>query len=394
MLVKFDRRFVVPVLAAMTLLAGLVLPRETAACPFCSAPSLTLSEQYFKADAVVLVSWKGGEKPKKGKLGSTEYEVLDVLRDPSKRLKKGEPVHVERYREGKSGDRALLLGTQGDTLEWSPPLEVNDTSLAYISQAPSLEAAPAERLTYYMKFLEYSDQEIANDAYAEFANAPYKDITPLASKFPRDKLRKWVTSKETSPTRLGLYGLMLGLCGDASDAELLEQVLSQNPDEFRLGIDGVIGGYLLLKGEAGLDVVEKAKLKAEKVEFSETYAAVQAIRFMWTYGDGKIPPERLRGALRILLGRPSIADLIIGDLMRWKDWSIQDRLMELYANGDYDVPSIKRAIIRYMLTASKDVGEAKSGPKPMHAVRGAEYLDVLRQKDKKAVEEVERFYVN
>ncbi len=28
---------------------------------------------------------------------------------------------------------------------------------------------------------------------------------------------------ETSPTRLGLYGLMLGLCGDEKDAALMEQ---------------------------------------------------------------------------------------------------------------------------------------------------------------------------
>ena len=33
-------------------------------CPFCSAPSLTLSEQVAQADSVVLVKWVGGQPAK------------------------------------------------------------------------------------------------------------------------------------------------------------------------------------------------------------------------------------------------------------------------------------------------------------------------------------------
>ena len=42
------------VVCAATVLAALA-PRPVSACPFCSAPTLTLAEQYSKADAAILV---------------------------------------------------------------------------------------------------------------------------------------------------------------------------------------------------------------------------------------------------------------------------------------------------------------------------------------------------
>lgn len=403
------------------------------ACPFCSAPTLTLTEQFAKADAVLLVDWAGGEKPDKEKLGSTKFEILQVLRDPTKKFEKGKAINVDRYRAGKKGDLSLLLGTKGDTIEWGNPLDVTETSFNYIQQAPSPESPAQARLAYFLKFLEFPDQTISNDAYAEFANAPYKDIVPLAKQMPRDKLREWVASKDVPATRLGLYGLMLGLCGDEKDAVTMEKKITEKVDDFRLGVDGVIAGYLLLRGEQGLSLVEKTKFSDKSVPFSETYAALQALRFMWTYGNDRIAPERLRASMRMLLDRPELVDIVIADLARWKDWSVQKKLMEVYGAEEYNVPSIKRAIIRYMFASVKDVpgaGPDKSGatkvadagtqpkePKPAstgsvespapaavkpeksekpeklpeHAVLGAKYLDQLREKDPKMVKEVERF---
>ena len=209
---------------------------------------------------------------------------------------------------------------------------------------------------------------------------------------PREKIRKWITNRDTPATRLGLYGLLLGLSGTAKDAELMKKKIIEETDDFRLGIDGVISGYLLLTGAKGLDVVDNAKLKNKEVPFSETYAAMQALRFIWSYGEDNIDKERLRQSMRILLDRPELADLVIADLARWKDWSVQDRLMNLYGADEYNIPSIKRAVVRYMLVCSKDAPQGDAAETPDYVEDAKEHLETLRDKDPKTVREAERFF--
>lgn len=405
---RFSRLILSSVVLGLLAWTLFVMPAAATACPFCSAPSLTLSEQLAQADAAVLVQWASGEKPQSEtpdddadpaevaaravtrSLGTTTYEIVEVVRGPEDRLKKGDPVTLPRYRAAKKGDLFLLLGTEGGEIEWSSPMEVSETSFNYMKQAPSPEAPPSERLSYFVRFLEFPDSLIANDAYAEFANAPYKDIVPISDQVPVEKVRQWVKDPETPPTRLGLYGLLLGLAGTEADARLMEEKILEPSEEFRLGIDGVMGGYLVLTGEKGLDTLDEAKLQNEKVPFSETYAAMQALRFMWTYGEN-IDKPRLRESMRILLARPELADLVIADLARWEDWSIIDRLMEIYDAEEYSIPSIKRAIVRYMLVAAKS--KPAEGADDSHVAKAEKYLEQLRNEDPKTVQQAERFFL-
>ena len=392
-------------------------------CPFCSAPSLTLAEQLSQADAAALVIWADAKKAREvdGKRlpSETTYEIREVIRNGRGAVKTGQRVRLSRFRSGKKGDMFLLLGSRATRVEWGSPLPVSETSYQYIVQAPSPEAAAAKRLAYFIKFLEYPDRQISDDAYAEFANAPYKDIAAVSKLLPREKVAHWISNAETPQTRMGLYGLLLGLSGNANDAKLMQQMISTPSEEFRLGIDGVMSGYLLLAGEKGLPLIEQLKLRniylvdsdgnvlkdakgrKKLVPFSETYAAMQALRFMWSYADGRIAKPRLRQSMRILLERPELADLVIADLARWKDWSIHDRLMSMYDDKAFNVPAIKRAVVRYMLACSKDLpkknnanGDATStaGPLPKHVQDAMTHLAALRKRDPKTVMDAERFF--
>lgn len=385
-----------PALAAALAAAALLFAGPAAdslACPFCAAPSLTLSEQASVADALVLVEWAAGKKGDKEKPGSTTYEIVQVAKGPGKM---GERLTLDRYRPGKEGDLFMILGSaveKSGKLEWGSPFEVTETSFNYVKQAPPPESPVTKRLEYFVKFLEFSDPTISNDAFAEFANAQYKDVVAIRENLPRDKLRQWISAKDTPATRVGLYGMMLGLCGDETDAKRLEDKFLEKSEDFRLGIDGVMGGYLLLKGADGLPAVEQSKLLDKTVPFSETFAAMQALRFMWQYGDGRISPERLQAAMRLLLDRPELADLVIADLSRWRDWTVQAKLRELYGTEGYNIPSIKRAIVRYMLSSVRDVPKNLEGDPPAHAVNGKKYLEELRKLDPKTVSEAERFFL-
>ncbi len=403
-----SRRAFACVVLAFGLVTGLQL--VLAACPFCSAPSLTLSEQVAQSDAVILVKWVSSRKTEDQKPGSTTYQIEQVVRGPKTLLKKGGQITLVRYRTGKKGDLFLLMGTRGTVIEWGSPLEVSQASFKYIAQAPLPKEAPAKRLVYFLNYLEFPDQLVANDAYAEFANAPYKDITLSAKTMSRERVRQWIQDPDTPVTRLGLYGLMLGLCGNPEDAQLMRQKITTPTDEFRLGIDGVMFGYLLLTGDKGLDVIDRMKLETTVVidengnkvldkegntkplPFSETYAAMQALRQFWTYGNGRIDKDRLKQSMRILLDRSELADLVVADLARWKDWSVQDRLMELYGVDEYDIPSIKRSIVRYMLVSVKDIPQGGGTPEPKHVVKGRKHLKTLEKKDPKTVREAKRFF--
>ncbi len=366
-------------------------------CPFCSAPSLTLTEQVTQSDAAALAQWIGGKSPKEGEGGTTDCEIVEVLHQPEggKLAVKGK-VTLVRYRPAKVGDQFLLLGTKGNaTIDWGAPMEMTTATYDYIKHAPKPELPAATRMEYFLKFLEHPDQLISTDAYGEFANTAYGEIVKVAKFMPRDNLRKWVVDPQVSPSRLGLYGLMLGLCGTSDDIAVLEKKIFESTEEFRLGIDGVMGGYLLLSKTDGLTKLDEAKLANKSAPFSETYAAMQALRFMWQYGDGLIPADRLKASMRILLDRPELADLVIADLARWKDWSIQSRLMALYDAEEYDVPSIKRAVVRFMLAATKDLpaDQAGSATPPEHVTAAKGHLAELEQKDPKTVSEAKRFFL-
>ncbi len=410
---------------AVVMLAALG-PVPVAACPFCTSPSMTLTEQLGAADAAVLVKWVGGTPAKLSDAGSTEFEVVDVVHQPAPakevllddrslepvntvgRLKKGSKLNLIRYRASKSGDLFLLLGTVGaGKVEWGSPLEVTQAGYDYMKNSPKPVQPAANRLAYFLPYLEHPDRMIGDDAFGEFANASYADVVHLAKQMPREKLRTWLTTNTVSPGRVGLYGMMLGLCGTDDDAKLMERKIRETTDEFRLGIDGVMGGYLLLAGEQGLTILDEKKLKDKKAAFSETYAAMQALRFMWQYGDNRIDHDRLRQSMRILLERPELADLVIADLARMKDWSVQDRLISLYEVDAYNIPSIKRAIVRFTLAAAKDTGlkkadpAATSGPAvetavddlPAHVIKAQKCLEELEQRDPKTVQEAKRFFV-
>lgn len=381
----------VSLLTAATLVAcppGSTFLPTAAACPFCSAPSLTMTEQLAQSNAALLVKWVGGTPAKDQDGGFTEYEIVEVVSQPTgSKLAKGAKVKLVRYRAAKAGDLYMLLGTTaGAVIDWGSPIEVTEDSFAYIKNAPKPELATKERLKYFVKFLEHPNATVATDAYGEFANAPYADITPLAPELPRDKLRVWLNDPQISPSRTGLYGLLLGLCGKDDDAEVLAKKIFEPTTEFRLGIDGVMGGYLLLTGEEGLKQIDEKKLQDKKVPFSETYSAMQALRFLWQYSEGKFKPERLRESMRLLLDRPELADLVIADLARWKDWSVQGRLMVMYGQNEYDIPSIKRAVVRYMLACSKDPNAAGD------AERAAKHLADLEERDPKTVSDAKRFF--
>ncbi len=117
-----------------------------------------------------------------------------------------------------------------------------------------------------------------------------------------------------------------------------------------------------------------------------------ALRYLWSYGNGKISPERLLAAMRKLIERPQFAASAITDLARWKDWSVQPRLMELYGRKGFDDRESKRAIIAYLIACTKDAPTGAGDEPPEHVRAAIANLARLRERDPKLVAETEKFF--
>ncbi len=400
----------VKIIQLATVLAVLVVAvaPEPAAAQICPNGPQTLSEQIAGAEDILLVKWLSGV-PGKRSNGSTKFEVVEVgNQHAAGKLKQGSKVRLNSYRPGKPDELFLLPGTLGehDKIEWIDPVKMTPAAFEYVKNLPKPDQAAIERLEHFLKYLEHSDEIVRNDAFSEFSDAAHPDLVQLAGKLPIDKLRTWFTSDAVSNQHWGLYGVLLGLCGTNEDAMMLERMILESTDKFRLGINGVMSGYLLLTGEKGLAVLDETKLKNRMV-FMETYAAMQALQFMWNYGENRINSDRLRQSMRILLDCPEMTEWVVYELARMKDWSVQDQLMKIYESYDtpeYNEPSIKLAIARYLLSAVRDTeiknadGEAggvAANPKelPAHVDQAQKHLAELARRDPKTVEQAKRFFV-
>lgn len=378
------------VVAAVTLAAG----EQLCAGPICPPLPVSLSSERDRSDATVLVQFVSAEPPDEqhGLLGRTTYEIVDIASGDPEQFPNGMQITLDGHQPAEFGDLFLLMHEQRGGLFWSMPAPCSIDAFHYVCCAPHVDVHPTLRMRYFLKFLEYPDPLIAKDAHLECAESQFQDLLPLTGVMPRELLRKWIADPATRADRLALYGTLLGICGQAEDAEFLRQRILEPTEEFRLGIDGIMIGYLLLTGERGLAVIEEAKLRPADVLFSEMYAAMQALRFLWREAPGCIEPDRLLAAIRLLLDRPDVVDLVILDLTRWHDWSVTDRLMAMYDAPAFDVPSVKRAIARYLLN-QRHVELHSNGPDSLEHVRVVDqYLHDLRRRDPETVKQAERFH--
>lgn len=364
-------------------------------CPICGVPTVTLPERLARADVALLVEWVSARPAKDSAAESTTFEIVQVQRDSTGKFKVAESVTVGQLTPGKTGNLFLLMGQKDDKIgirwEIGPALAVTETSYQYIIQAPSPETAADKRLAYFIKFLEFPDFVISNDAFAQFVNAPTKDIAAVADKLPKEKIRNWLADSKTPVNRQSGYGLMLGLCGGMDEARFLERKIADIDPERQTGLEGIMFGYLLLAGEQGLASLEKAYLANPKAQEDKIYPAYLATRYFWYYGNGKISRPRLQKAMRRLLDRPTFSDSAIITLAEWKDWSLHEQLLQLYGSKSRAESSTKVAIVKYMIASTKDVSKDEKEI-PAHVTAGRKCLDELRERDPKLVAETEKYF--
>lgn len=331
------------------------------------------------------------------------WNILQTLKSGAPSFRPGEMPELplalpDNPRQGRLEGYAIFGERAGsNTLTDWTALKITPAAARYLREMPHRdpwrpEATHRERLLYVLDHLEHEDEIIADSAAEEIRQTEFDDLTLVLDELPLKKLRVWLQSDKTKSSLIGVYGLLLGLRGTTADAEILKAVIVRPTEEFRLNMDLLMSGYLLLAGEPGLAVIEEAKIKNPEAPFNETYAAMGAIRFMWKHGRNQLGRERLQSSMRLLLDRPELVDLVVADLARMEDWSVQDRLLELYDDPECDVPAVKRAIVRYFLHCAEFQPEFPNQPEPARVSSAKRHLGRLIERDPKTVEQAKRLY--
>ncbi|MEM7785224.1 MAG: hypothetical protein AAF623_17880, partial [Planctomycetota bacterium] len=270
----------------------------------------------------------------------------------------------------------LVMGVDPPQVSWTTPMMTSDKVFKYLEDIQELPEKGPQRLVFFQNYLEDQEDVLAFDAYDEFARAPYEDLIGMKDQMDRNQLIDWIKDPDTSITRRRLYFTMLGVCGTTEEVPLLEELIKSGSRKKRAGLDALLACYLNLKGAEGVDLVESTFLADPEVDYVDTLAAVSALRFHGTEVDF-VPTSRIVKAIRHLLDRPKMADMIIPDLARWKDWSVMERLVQMFKDADEESNWLRVPVITYL----------RACPKP----EAAKYIEELRKIDPDAVERADFF---
>ncbi|MEM6777095.1 MAG: hypothetical protein AAF670_05530 [Planctomycetota bacterium] len=260
-------------------------------------------------------------------------------------------IEVASIEELPAADCFLHIGYGEAPTEWIHPNPMSSEAATYVRELRDLPNQGPVRLKYFLRHLRHANDLVATDAYNEFADATLKDIAALSAQIDR----LWVISQLRDATvpvhRRRLCWTLLSQCGSEQDAALFDELLQQRRDNvtFDPGMDAAIGCFLTLGGECALARIERDYLENSEASYVDTFAAIGAIRVHGTELE-LFTRERLAASLRKVLGQPAIADLVISDLARWEDWSVVDRVSELFIDASEETCFVKPAAVMYLTT--------------------------------------------
>lgn len=386
---RFRGGFPIPssaiVALAVATVSTLAAGPQVLACPFCGSVQSTLAQDINASDVAVigkLVALPKQEQAKDGELNvatpMAKFVVQEVLRGAAA-FGNVKTIEAPFFDEKPLGGEYLVLGTTQSGLAFAPPYALTERSRKYASEIMKLPPLSTKRLVFFQNYFEDKEDLLKNDAYYEFALAPYTALQAMKAEMKHDKLAAWVSDPNVAVSHRRLYLTMLGVCGGPSDIPVLEKLLRSNDPKFKTGLDATVACYLTLRGADGLPLIEDLFLKKKQEEFTDIFSVVMALRFLGQEDPGPISKDRLVQSMRLVLDHPHLADQAIMDLARWKDWTVMDRLVALFKSPDSDTTTwVRIPVINYL----------RACPLP----KAKEYIAELRKIDPKAVQQSETMY--
>ncbi|HEY7422977.1 MAG TPA: hypothetical protein VH682_01830 [Gemmataceae bacterium] len=391
-MVRLPQRILPLVIA---LLACLLLVSPGGACPFCGMQGPTLTGEVGQSKMVLYGTLTNPNEKANNGDGATDLIVETVIKneltgkmeDPL--AGKNKTVRLDRYLPPQAeGDKYRYLvycdvfKGKIDPYRTLPVLKDGKMAEYLLGALKHKDESIGKRLRFFFDYLDSPELEISNDAYKEFANADYKDYQDMAKDLPAERVAKWLKDEKTPAFRYGLYASMLGHCGGPKDAKLLHDMLENREKRLGSGVDGMLAGYVMLKPKEGWAYTFDL-LKDAKKEFMLRYAALRAVRFLWDSRPDLVSKKELKAGMGVLLDQSDIADLAVDDLRKRGCWDMTDRVLGLRNTKAYEVPIVRRAVLRFAL------GCQDSEKDDSKKAAAKAYVDEQRKKDAQMVADAE-----
>ncbi len=330
-------------------------------CPFCATQGRTLASEVDQAMMIVYGTLSNPIRdPNDFSKGTTELNIKTIIKD-HELLKNRKSITLPRYipvdeKKGKKKNYYLIfIDVYKDTLDpyRGEPVDEGSKIADYLKGAIQIRSkSNEEKLKYFFDYLDNKEPMISLDAEMEFGNIDYPAFEKIAKTFPKKKVIDWLTDPNTPARRFGLYGSMLGHCGKKEDAGILLKLIDDPSNRYLSGLDGILAGYVMLEPTKGFDYVI-ARIKKPKEEFNARYAILRMVRFFWEYRHDVVPQKELLQAMKLFINQSDVSDLAIEDLRKWKQWQFTDDIVALYDKESHNIPLIKRAILRFVLSNPK-----------------------------------------
>ncbi len=363
---------------------------SAAACPWCKPLKTTFSQDIKAADVAVLTEMvKRPQPPTDVKKAAgidllesyrTKFRVTKVYRG-EKHVKVGQQLDIVYTGDAPVGSICLIRGVNPPAFDWMPPQPISPRVQAYLEKIMTMKVDDPKWLNFFEDYLNDAEEDIRNDAFDEWARADYASMRAVGPDIDHDRLITWIKKPDVLPMYRNLYFSMLSVCGEDEDIPLLESYLTSGDRQQLTGLSSMIFCYLTLKGESGVPLVEDTFLRPGWMwdpEYVHTYGAIMSIRMLGQDKKGPVSRPRLLAALRIMLERPDLADLVIPDLARWGDWSAMERLVALFKSADKKSSWVRVPIVNYL----------RACPMP----EAKEHLAALSKIDPDAIRRASTFY--
>jgi hypothetical protein len=350
-------------LAALAALTATLSPWTAAAaraCPFCTAQALTLTEEIDTAEVAVIATLvkvpNNNQQPidPSASLEPCEFKIDKVIKgkgnsSTASLINDDKVVKTLYLGQAAKGTKFLLTAVPGDqsNIIWAAPIALPERGPEYLDKVLELPKEGPQRLIFFQDYIQDQDDLLARDAYDEIARTAYGDIVKAKDKLRHDDFVKWIQDPDTTASKRRMFFSLLSVCGTKEDVPMLEKMIRSTDRRDRSGLDSMLNCYMALLGEDAMPLIEKMFLKDAKVDYTDRYSAIMAIRFQGTEGNA-VPRERLIQALRLNLDHPKVADLVVMDLARWKDWDVMERLVEMFEKSTDETIFIREPVINYL----------------------------------------------
>jgi len=320
--------------------AVLLLAGETAlACPLCIGTAARSPSQDLEELSHAVLAVPDGK----------QYRVVAVIKGDAPagsitQVAGQAPTHAGRLLlvRDEQWPMWVILGQVGATE--APALRV----LAAERPAEADVAAWQRRLDVAIPRLVSREPLMAELAYGACASAPYAALRAARPDLEVAKVRA-LAADPASGTRRSLYLLLLGIVGDAQDADSLEmQIEADWTAHATTDLSSMLAADLELRGAARVAWIEEKYLRNPSRTVAETQAALLALSVQ-ANSRGPIPRERVIAAyMAFIHAHPDMAGFVAPELAEWGYWDATPEFATILQLNLRQHDDSRAAIVAYL----------------------------------------------